>query len=273
MGETRRSLADGVQSADYDRWVSGNVARKSDCRRCIAREPALRGAGADAGRVLQGQAGQPLYRLLRRRRLRSLCAHAGAAHGQAYSRNAQVVPKNMDGAGSLRASNFIYQAAPRDGTAFGASGRATPMSPLFGQSAAQFDARKYTWLGSANDEVSRASPRRRPASPNSTICAKPKNRSARPVRPRKAFRSSRPRTRCSERKSRSSLVIPAATRSIWRWSAARSTAAARNLLVEHQVDHAATRRSEEDHDPLTGRVRQASGIARCAAAVGFRDHR
>ena len=28
------------------------------------------------------------------------------------------------------------------------------MSPLFGQSAAQFDARKYTWLGSANDEVS-----------------------------------------------------------------------------------------------------------------------
>src|SRR3954454_19625184 len=59
----------------------------------------------------------------------------------------QVVRKNMDGAGSMRASNFIYQAAPRDGSAFGASGRATPMSPLFGQSAAQFDARKYTWLG------------------------------------------------------------------------------------------------------------------------------
>ena len=27
--------------------------------------------------------------------------------------NPQVVPKNMDGAGSLRASNFIYQAAPQ----------------------------------------------------------------------------------------------------------------------------------------------------------------
>ena len=84
-----------------------------------------------------------------------LYARTLARHmGKHIPGNPQVVPKNMDGAGSLRASNFIYQAAPRDGTAFGASGRATPMSPLFGQSAAQFDARKYTWLGSANDEVS-----------------------------------------------------------------------------------------------------------------------
>jgi tripartite-type tricarboxylate transporter receptor subunit TctC len=84
-----------------------------------------------------------------------LYARTLARHmGKHIPGNPQVVPKNMDGAGSLRASNFIYEAAPRDGTAFGASGRATPMSPLFGQSAAQFDARKYTWLGSANDEVS-----------------------------------------------------------------------------------------------------------------------
>ncbi len=66
----------------------------------------------------------------------------------------QVVPRNMEGAGSLRAANFIFQAAPKDGTAFGTSGRATPLGPLLGQSGAQFDARKYTWLGSANDEVS-----------------------------------------------------------------------------------------------------------------------
>src|SRR5262245_20434549 len=30
-----------------------------------------------------------------------------------------IVPQNMAGAGSLRAANFIYSAAPKDGTTFG----------------------------------------------------------------------------------------------------------------------------------------------------------
>src|SRR5262245_50944512 len=68
--------------------------------------------------------------------------------------NPQVVPRNMEGAGSMRAANFIAQAAPRDGTAIATIGRGTPLSALFGQSGAQYDPRKWTWLGSANDEVS-----------------------------------------------------------------------------------------------------------------------
>jgi tripartite-type tricarboxylate transporter receptor subunit TctC len=68
--------------------------------------------------------------------------------------NPQVVPRNMEGAGSMRAANFMTQAAPRDGTAFATIGRGTPLSALFGQSGAQYDPRKWTWLGSANDEVS-----------------------------------------------------------------------------------------------------------------------
>ena len=36
-----------------------------------------------------------------------------------------IVPQNMAGAGSLRAANFIYSAAPKDGTAFGTFARTT----------------------------------------------------------------------------------------------------------------------------------------------------
>lgn len=43
-----------------------------------------------------------------------------------------VVPKNMDGAGSLRLANWLYQAAPRDGTAFGTIGRGIAFDPLLG---------------------------------------------------------------------------------------------------------------------------------------------
>jgi tripartite-type tricarboxylate transporter receptor subunit TctC len=68
--------------------------------------------------------------------------------------NPNVVPKNMEGAGSLRLANWLYNIAPKDGTAFGAIGRGTGFDPLLGNKAAQFDATKYTWIGSANNEVS-----------------------------------------------------------------------------------------------------------------------
>jgi tripartite-type tricarboxylate transporter receptor subunit TctC len=68
--------------------------------------------------------------------------------------NPNVVPKNMEGAGSLRLANWIYNVAPKDGTAFGIIGRGTGFDPLLGNTAAKFDATKYTWIGSANNEVS-----------------------------------------------------------------------------------------------------------------------
>jgi len=67
--------------------------------------------------------------------------------------NPTVVPKNMEGAGGLRLANFLYNAAPRDGTALGATSRSTVFEPMLGNKAAQYDAAKFTWLGSANDEV------------------------------------------------------------------------------------------------------------------------
>ena len=60
----------------------------------------------------------------------------------------------MEGAGSLRLANWLYQAAPRDGTAFGTIGRGIAFDPLLGGQGAQFKATEFGWLGSANDEVS-----------------------------------------------------------------------------------------------------------------------
>jgi tripartite-type tricarboxylate transporter receptor subunit TctC len=65
-----------------------------------------------------------------------------------------VVVKNMDGAGSLRLANALYNSLPKDGTVFGTVARGAAFDPLLGNKAAQFDASKFSWIGSANDEVS-----------------------------------------------------------------------------------------------------------------------
>ena len=68
--------------------------------------------------------------------------------------NPTVVPKNMEGAGSLRLANYIYAAAPNDGTVIGATSRGAAFDPLFGETGARFDGSKFSWVGSANNEVS-----------------------------------------------------------------------------------------------------------------------
>jgi tripartite-type tricarboxylate transporter receptor subunit TctC len=64
------------------------------------------------------------------------------------------VPKNMEGAGSLRLANWLYRVAPKDGTAIGTIGRGIAFDPLLIGKGDQFDATKFNWLGSANNEVS-----------------------------------------------------------------------------------------------------------------------
>ncbi|HEX3503663.1 MAG TPA: tripartite tricarboxylate transporter substrate-binding protein [Xanthobacteraceae bacterium] len=68
--------------------------------------------------------------------------------------NPAVVPKNMEGAGSLRLANYLYSAAPRDGTVIGTVARGIAFDPLLNQNGAQYDAPKFSWIGSANNEVS-----------------------------------------------------------------------------------------------------------------------
>jgi tripartite-type tricarboxylate transporter receptor subunit TctC len=68
--------------------------------------------------------------------------------------NPTVIAKNMEGAASLRLANWLYQVGPKDGTVFGTIGRGTAFDPILGLNGAQFDGRRFTWIGSANDEVS-----------------------------------------------------------------------------------------------------------------------
>jgi tripartite-type tricarboxylate transporter receptor subunit TctC len=79
--------------------------------------------------------------------------HLARHIGKHIPGNPTVVPQNMPGAGSLRAANYIFSAAPKDGTYFGTFARTTGINPLL-QSGATFDSRQFSWLGSVTDDVS-----------------------------------------------------------------------------------------------------------------------
>jgi tripartite-type tricarboxylate transporter receptor subunit TctC len=68
--------------------------------------------------------------------------------------NPTIVPKNIEGAGSLRLASHLYNAAPRDGSVFGTINRGTVFEPLLGNKGASFDATRFNWIGSTNNEVS-----------------------------------------------------------------------------------------------------------------------
>jgi tripartite-type tricarboxylate transporter receptor subunit TctC len=62
-----------------------------------------------------------------------------------------VIVQNMPGAGSLRAANFIYSVAPKDGTTIGTFSRNMPLMGLVGKNEnVQYDPRRFTWLGSSS---------------------------------------------------------------------------------------------------------------------------
>jgi len=63
-----------------------------------------------------------------------------------------IIPQQMTGAGSLRAANYLYTVAAKDGSVFGTFSRSLGISPLIDK--AEFDSRKFTWLGSVTDDNS-----------------------------------------------------------------------------------------------------------------------
>ena len=68
--------------------------------------------------------------------------------------NPTVVVQNMPGAGSLKAVNYLYNAAPRDGTVIATFARGIVFEPLIGHpDGAQFEATKFNWIGSVSNEV------------------------------------------------------------------------------------------------------------------------
>ena len=58
-----------------------------------------------------------------------------------------VVVQNMPGAGSLKAGNYLYEVAPRDGTALGVIVESAALEQALSNPAAQYDAAKFTYVG------------------------------------------------------------------------------------------------------------------------------
>ncbi len=147
--------------------------------------------------------------------------------------NPNIVVQNMPGAGSLRGANYLYNVAPKDGTAFGTFARNMPMLGLLksGQNV-QFDPMKFTWLGSSSSLANDAYVLilRRDAKVKIDRGCAPRRRSADHPRQHRGRhlerRHGRPAARMARLQpqgDRRATPIPACCS--WRSSAARSTAA------------------------------------------------
>lgn len=66
--------------------------------------------------------------------------------------NPQIIIENKPGASSLGAANYVYEAAPSDGTVIAAVQRPVPFQFLFGSSGMRFDLKTLQWLGSTAKE-------------------------------------------------------------------------------------------------------------------------
>jgi len=115
--------------------------------------------------IAQAQPGEEFFRSRREFNLIT-SSSAGGGYDQ-YSRlvarhmskylpgNPNIIVQNMVGGGGIRAANYIYNVAPKDGTVFSLIDRGMPTAPLlYGEkSQARFDAVKFTWIGSIMRET------------------------------------------------------------------------------------------------------------------------
>ena len=53
----------------------------------------------------------------------------------------------MPGAGSMKAANYLYEVAPKDGTALGVIVELAALEQALGNNAVQYDAAKFTYVG------------------------------------------------------------------------------------------------------------------------------
>lgn len=67
--------------------------------------------------------------------------------------NPTFVVRNMPGAGSITALNYIYNNAEKDGSVIAMVQNNAPLEPLFGTREARYDATRLNWLGTPSLEV------------------------------------------------------------------------------------------------------------------------
>src|SRR4051812_41551430 len=61
--------------------------------------------------------------------------------------NPQVVPQSMPGAGSFQAANFLYNVAPKDGTALGIVTQTLALEDALGTQGVRYKAAEFGWVG------------------------------------------------------------------------------------------------------------------------------
>ena len=66
------------------------------------------------------------------------------------------IVQNMQGAGGLKAVEYLFRIAPKDGTVMGTIGRGLAFEPILGKNEIRFDPLRFAWLGSMNREVTLA---------------------------------------------------------------------------------------------------------------------
>lgn len=74
-------------------------------------------------------------------------------YGQHVPGNPTIVVKNLPGAGTLVAANYLYNVAPKTGTELANFSSSAAIEPLLGNKQARFDAAKFSWVGSMNQEI------------------------------------------------------------------------------------------------------------------------
>ncbi len=120
------------------RWLSGALMLLFSCVAVLADDVPARTIS-----VIVGFSAGGAYDLY----ARVLAKHMG----RHLPGGATLVVQNMPGAGGLKAANYLYEIAPKDGTSFGTFARGVTIGPLFGQGA--FNSTKFNWIGSITDDV------------------------------------------------------------------------------------------------------------------------
>src|SRR5258705_13468572 len=104
------------------------------------------------GRTVQAVVGYPpgstfeLY-------LRVFTRHAG----KHIPGSPTVIIQHMPGAGSLAATNYLANIAPKDGSVFGMPNPVNTIEPLLDPQRTKFDPRTFNWIGNLNTEISTCS--------------------------------------------------------------------------------------------------------------------
>jgi hypothetical protein len=136
--------------------------------------------------------------------------------------NPDIIVKHMPGGGGMKANNYVYNVAPRDGTALLTPNSSPAKNVLFGKGA-KYDPVKFNWVGSWGSTTNALSllKKNKPAATTMEE-AKPGRSSSAPLAVRPAPLCCQPCTTiCWVPNSRSSRAIAAVRQSGLPWKRAR----------------------------------------------------